>query len=122
MMGAMSPSPDSPDLLVVCLCAQWCGSCREYRDTFRQVAASFSDARFLWIDIEDQADLVDPIEVDNFPTLLIAAGGVPRFFGALTPHKETLVRLLKAQTETSAQRLPDPDVAALVLRLHQLPG
>ena len=58
-----------PSLLVVCLCAQWCGSCREYRSTFEQVAEAFPDMRFLWVDIEDQADLVDPIEVENFPTL-----------------------------------------------------
>jgi thiol-disulfide isomerase/thioredoxin len=103
---------------VACLCAQWCGSCRDYRRVFDEVADAFPDMRFEWIDIEDQADLVDPVEVENFPTLLIAAGDGARFFGPLMPHKETLVRLLRAQADaTSATLLADPHVQALVRRL-----
>ena len=80
------PAP-SPPLLVACLCAEWCSACREYRATFDQVAAEFNGAvRFIWIDIEDEAELVDPIEVETFPTLLIADAGAPRFFGPLTPQ------------------------------------
>ena len=113
-----------PSLLVVCLCAQWCGSCREYRSTFEQVAEAFPDMRFLWVDIEDQADLVDPIEVENFPTLFIAAGNEPRFFGPLTPHKETLVRLLRAQADATSGpvAMKDHELAALVGRLQQFEG
>lgn len=116
----VAPSPH-PSLLVVCLCAQWCGSCREYRSTFDQVAEAFPDMRFLWVDIEDQADLVDPIEVENFPTLLIATSTEARFFGPVTPHKETLVRLLRAQADaTSGLVLKDPELAGLIGRLQQL--
>jgi len=115
----MALSSPHPSLLVACLCAQWCGSCREYRSTFDEVAAAFPEMRFVWIDIEDEADLVDPIEVENFPTLLIASGSDARFFGPLTPHKETLVRLLRAQADaTSGTPLPDPELRALVARLQ----
>jgi thioredoxin 1 len=47
--------------IVVCLCAEWCSSCREYGRTFNQVAREFAGVRFLWIDVEDQAALVDAI-------------------------------------------------------------
>lgn len=119
----MVAPPPHPSLLVVCLCAQWCGSCREYRSTFDQVAEAFPGSRFLWVDIEDQADLVDPIEVENFPTLLVAAGAEPRFFGPVMPHKDTLVRLLRAQADvTSGPALKDPDLMGLVGRLQALEG
>ena len=29
---------DSNTLLVACLCAQWCGTCREYRSAFDRLA------------------------------------------------------------------------------------
>src|SRR6187402_790900 len=121
MMRAM-PAPPPSSLLVVCLCAQWCGSCRDYRSTFDEVAASFPTANFRWVDIEDEADLVDPVEVENFPTLLIAAADGPRFFGPVTPHRETLARLLRAQIESGGTTTPASDlgdnVRALARRLH----
>jgi thiol-disulfide isomerase/thioredoxin len=113
----------SPPLLVACLCAQWCGSCREYRSTFDEVAASFPTAHFLWVDIEDESDLVDPIEVENFPTLMIVQGERPRFLGPLMPHKETLVRLVRAQLEDAGGAdLTDPAVQALAVRLRHFEG
>ena len=115
----MVSSSPHPPLLVACLCAQWCGSCRDYRGTFDQIADAFPEMRFVWVDIEDEADFVDPIEVENFPTLLIASAAGPQFFGPLTPHKETLVRLLRAQAEApAAPALPDADLQALAQRLR----
>jgi thioredoxin 1 len=111
-------SPPKPDaLLVACLCAQWCSTCREYQPLFSQLQAEYADAQFVWIDIEDQADLVDPLEVDNFPTLLIASGGQARFFGTLTPHIETLRRLLQTQSAAPTSTVRDTGVHALVARL-----
>jgi thiol-disulfide isomerase/thioredoxin len=106
-------------LLVVCLCADWCGVCREYRDRFDQVRTSFPQARFLWIDVEDEADLLHPLDVENFPTLLLAVGGEPRFFGTVTPQAQTLERLIRAQLEDAkACALAAPELAELVLRIR----
>ena len=107
----------STPLVVACLCAQWCSSCREYRATFDEVARRFPDARFLWIDIEDDAALVDDIEVETFPTLLIAAGIEPRFLGPVAPHVEALVALVRAHAGDAVRALPDAPVRALAGRL-----
>lgn len=107
-------------LFVACLCAQWCGTCREYRPLFEQVQAQFPAIQFAWVDVEDEADLVDPIEVENFPTLLIARGFATLFFGTVTPHLPTLERLLRSQLEPGAPALaPDTERDALVQRLQR---
>jgi thioredoxin 1 len=108
----------TPPVLVVCLCAAWCRTCDEYRPLFAQIQADFPQAKFRWVDIEDEADLVDPIEVDNFPTLLIATQGQARFFGFITPHIDTLRRLIQAQQDTPATPLANADIQALTQRLH----
>jgi len=111
--------PPSSNLLVACLCVQWCGTCRDYRPLFDQLQAEFAAARFAWIDVEDEADLVDPVEVDNFPTLLVVADGQARFFGTLTPHIDTLRRILQTQFAADAAPLADAQAQALAQRLLQ---
>ena len=117
----MTPAaPLSPaSVLVVCLCAEWCGVCRDYRQRFAQVQTQFPGVRFLWIDVEDEADLLDPLDVEDFPTLLLAVGDAPRFFGPLTPQAETLERLIRAQIENvTAPALANQPVADLVARIR----
>lgn len=106
-------------VLVACLCAEWCGVCRDYRSVFEQVRARFPQARFVWVDVEDQADLVDPIDVDDFPTLLIAVGDEARFLGTLTPQAEMLDRLVRDRSVTATRAGPAlPDADALVRKLR----
>ena len=117
MISATAALPAS--VLVVCLCAEWCGVCRDYRERFEQVQAKFPQAQFLWIDVEDEADLLDPLDVDDFPTLLLTVGDAPRFFGPVTPQLEMLERMVRAQIEhPQAPALADPAVMALVPRIR----
>jgi thiol-disulfide isomerase/thioredoxin len=104
-----APHTDDTDLLVACLCADWCGTCRDYQATFDQAKALYPGARFLWIDVEEAAELVDPIEIENFPTLLIARRDQAMFFGTVTPHAETLQRLIRTRTLADAPALPASD-------------
>lgn len=116
-------SPEAVPVLVVCLCAEWCGVCRDYRSRFEQVQVKLAQVQFLWIDVEDDADLLHPLDVENFPTLLIAVGNEPRFFGPITPHIETLERLVKLQMETvDAPALHEPDLLALLARIRTSKG
>jgi len=95
-------SPKPTELLVACLCADWCGACREYKPLFDSLAIKFPNVRFLWVDVEDEADLIDPIEVEDFPTILIAKDQNPLFFGTVLPHIETLERLIMAKNAANA--------------------
>ncbi len=117
-MDAPSSSPSSP-LLVACLCAQWCGTCRDYETTFDAALATLGAAAHgVWIDIEDDAALVDSVDVEDFPTLLIARDGQLLFFGPITPQPPTLARLLSSALAGELPPPPPlPDVQALVQRL-----
>ena len=81
---------------VVCLCAEWCGACREYRPLFAAVERAHPELRFAWVDIEDHAELADDFDVETFPTILVAGADGTRFIGPLLPHAETLSRMLSA--------------------------
>lgn len=98
MFAMTRPSRDGAEdrFLVACLCAQWCTACRAYRAVFDQAAAEHPEVRFVWVDVEDSASLVDQVDVENFPTILIGEGDHPRFFGAITPQSEVLLRLITA--------------------------
>ena len=117
MTPAAPPSPAA--VLVVCLCAEWCGVCRDYRQRFAQVQTQFPGVRFLWIDVEDEADLLDPLDVDDFPTLLLAVGDSPHFFGPLTPQANTLARLIRSLIEdASGPALANQPLTDLVARIR----
>jgi thioredoxin-like negative regulator of GroEL len=87
--------------VVACLCAAWCDTCHQYRNSFDALAARHPDKRFVWIDIEDQADVVGDFDVENFPTLLIQRRDAVSFFGTVLPDLQLADRLLLAQTEKS---------------------
>lgn len=111
-------TPESP-ALVACLCAQWCLTCGSYRSVFDALAAEMPGVRFVWVDIEDEADLVDPIEVENFPTLLIGMGAEARFFGTVMPHADTLKRMVQTQLAADSKaNVTDAEVQALLQRLQ----
>ena len=123
----MSHSPNAEPLLVACLCAQWCRTCDAYRDTLVAVRDALRvghpDAamRFVWVDIEDESELVGELDIEDFPTLLLARADQVLFFGPLMPHAQTLDRLVRSALDTALPPIaPDtlaPDVRALPTRL-----
>ncbi|MGL4407614.1 thioredoxin family protein [Zoogloea sp.] len=107
-----APHTPSDTFLVACLCAAWCGTCREYRPGFEALAQRFPQARFVWLDVEDDAELVDDYDVENFPTLLIQRGDMVLFFGTVLPHLDILGRMLEtfgAQSLAESQRYIQSD-------------
>lgn len=92
--------------LVVCLCAQWCGVCQQYRQGFEALAASHPQARFLWLDIEDREDVAGDFEAETFPSLLIADAQHARFLGPLLPQLPVLSRLLVSLQTTGPAAAP----------------
>ena len=94
-----------PRWTVACLCALWCGTCGSYRATFEELAARHPDTVFVWVDIEDQADVVGDLDIDNFPTLLIQHGDHVAFFGTVLPDGGLAHRMVQAQQALSAEEL-----------------
>lgn len=124
----MAADTGEPEFLVVCLCADWCGTCREYQPGFTALATTFPQARLLWLDVETHADLLEgafaDFDVENFPTLLIqrrivvsesgkeeAPQSLPLvlFYGVMLPHLSHLQRLL----ETLMAESPAENLAAI---------
>ena len=114
-----APEVHAPVRWVICLCADWCGLCRDYSDVFAQMAARYPSSRFVWLDIEDQADLVGDMEVETFPTLLIAEAGGTQFMGPLLPHAETLSRLLDSLQGSDVKLTPHLPVTQQLLQAVQ---
>ena len=87
---------DQKNWLVACLCAAWCDTCTAYRTAFNQLAAQHPDKCFTWIDIEDCAHLVEDIDIENFPTILIQHQDVVAFLGTMLPDTAQLHRLINS--------------------------
>ena len=108
-----SPPPSHPerpargDWWAVCLCAAWCGTCGIYRPLFDELARAHPDVRFEWVDIEDESDIAGDLDVETFPTLLIADGERALFLGPLLPQAPVLARLL-ASLQAAAPRSAGP--------------
>lgn len=84
------------EFLVSCLCAQWCGSCREYRVEFDALCGRNArpSVSYVWVDVEDEPEVAGEVDVDNFPTLVIQRGADVLFCGPMVPDVRTLERLL----------------------------
>jgi thiol-disulfide isomerase/thioredoxin len=114
-MSSLTLEPDTRDQVaaalhgdgwvVACLCAAWCGTCTSYRAAFDGLAKRHPDKTFVWIDVEDRADVVGDLDVENFPTLLMQRGDAVAFFGTMLPDAGVADRLIHAQAELSADEL-----------------
>ena len=102
---------------VICLCAEWCGVCRDWRGTFEAAAAAHPGLRFAWVDIEDESEAMGDVDVETFPTLLIAKAGEPLFFGPVQPSGSQFTRLIASLREGNAAGAVAPNAAPLLARL-----
>lgn len=109
-------SDDSKRRWVFGLCADWCDLCGEWRAVFDAAAASHAQDRFVWIDIEDDDELIGDVDIETFPTLLVGSGGRVLFFGPILPSPALLARLLASLDDAPAGR-PSPPAATLLQRL-----
>lgn len=108
-----------PILDIVCLCAEWCGTCRDYKATFTELQRALPGHRYRWIDIEDEADLAGDVDVETFPTLLVAHEGQLLFAGPVLPRLSDAQRLVEVQVDQARQGLV-PSETALGLPVDQL--
>ncbi len=106
--------------VVACLCAAWCDVCTSYRSGFDELAAQHQDKLFIWIDIEDRADLVGDFDVENFPTLLIQRGDDVMFYGTTMPDPRIANRLITSHAEKNEFELKTQAQSSAEYREWQL--
>ncbi len=106
--GSLSP----PEHLVVGLCAAWCGTCREFQDTFKALQQRHPERSFVWLDVEDDAAIAGDIDVENFPSLVVFKRGAPVFFGVTQPQQGVVERLILALDDAPEASVPS-EVSAL---------
>lgn len=112
--------PECP-WLVACLCAAWCRTCDEYRLAFDALAREIGrDARFAWVDIEDDEDALGGVDVVDFPTLLIARGDAIHFYGPVMPHVQTARQLVQRALQGGLGTVSDAALAGLPARVRAL--
>jgi thioredoxin-like negative regulator of GroEL len=121
--------PSATPIHIACLCAARCRLCDDYRAVLESLADELDRAgvpvHWHWVDIEDEADLVGDLDVETFPTIVIADGAQVRFAGAVEPQRAILQRLLRVSVTDA---VPDarwpavaPAVTALVIALQRRP-
>lgn len=115
-MSAASPLPSTT--LVACLCAAWCRVCEGYHETFAELRRQHPEYRFIWVDIEDDAELVGDLDVETFPTFLIGQGEALKFIGPIQPQLSTAQRLLASMSQTDTVIRNSPAAQALLQRLQ----
>lgn len=93
------------DWTVACLCAAWCNVCEAYRADFAALSDRHPETHFAWIDVEDNADLVGDIDIENFPTMLIQRGDIVAFYGTVLPDARIAERIFLAQQAQSGEDL-----------------
>jgi thioredoxin 1 len=115
--------PKADACLVACLCAAWCRSCEEYREVFDALAREHQGAaHFVWVDIEDQEEALGPLDIVDFPTLLIAQENAVLFFGPVIPRPQVVRQLLMRALRGELAARDEPALTGLPARVARLPG
>ena len=107
---------DDAPLLVACLCAAWCRTCDGLRPAIEDWARTRADLALVWLDVEDDAELVEDMEVENFPTILVQRGAETLFFGPVPPRVSNVERVVEATARGGAAQAGEvPDLRARLL-------
>ncbi|MBW4049447.1 MAG: thioredoxin [Proteobacteria bacterium] len=93
MQPATEPCADG--LIVACLCAQWCSVCRQWKASFESLATQFHEACWVWVDVEDKADVLGDFEPDDFPVLAVQRGAHLLFCATLPQQTRIWQRLIE---------------------------
>lgn len=101
-------------LVVLALCADWCGTCRDFEQVLQHLAEARPEVVFAWADIEDDAEFVGDIDVESFPTLAVFRAGHALHYGVSLPQEALVARMvdtLGARPPQAAGGMPEEVVA-----------
>lgn len=103
-------------LVVVTLCAAWCTTCTQFRAALEAMAQARPDVAFVWIDIEDDAEICGDVEVEDFPTLLAFRGDTILHFGTSVPLPNVVARVID---DLALRTEPMNDAPAVLAELRR---
>ncbi len=107
-------------LRVVCLCAEWCSACRAWRPDWDALAERHPQLQWQWLDIEDEADLMDAVglDIETFPTVLLMRHERALHLSAIPPQPALLDHLIaRLGAVDAAPAGVTPQAAALAAQL-----
>ncbi len=110
---------------IVGLCAQWCHVCRDLAPDFQALSLEHPSVTWLWIDVEDHAELVQALDITTFPSVLVGMGEQLVFFGEAPGNAARFRAFLQPFAlgrVTRAPQAPDEAAAEVFARLQQLPA
>jgi thioredoxin reductase (NADPH) len=105
---SLAPSEKSQTLLVVCLCAEWCAVCRDFKPEYHALAQQHPETLFAYLDIEDDEAFIGALELDDFPTLAVFRGDALIHFGVAKAKRDNIALLLRKLNAASQQPLTLP--------------
>jgi thioredoxin 1 len=108
------PRLSTSPLVVLALCADWCGTCRDFQQVLQRLAEARPEIVFAWADIEDDAELVGDIDVESFPTLAVFRAGQALHYGVSLPQEGLVARMIDAfaaRPPQAASAMPEAVVA-----------
>ena len=75
---------------------------------FTAQARAHPHLRFAWVDVEDEHEAMGEVDIETFPTLLVARGDQVLYHAPIPPMASQFKRLI-ARLQTQPQ--PDPGIA-----------
>jgi thioredoxin 1 len=96
--------------VVVVLCAEWCGVCREFKEPFEQLGRALPDWHFRWVDIEAYSATED-VELETLPSLIVTGPDEKVIFlGPVLPRPGAIEQLLRGLKDHPPLTLSQVDV------------
>jgi thiol-disulfide isomerase/thioredoxin len=96
-ISSMHPYDSPSSLTIWCLCAEWCVICREFKSTFLNLQSVHPKHQWRWIEIEDHDEALSDIDIQGFPSVVIASSKSQWCFaGTIEPRTDTLLRIVRA--------------------------
>lgn len=81
---------------VVCICADWCSTCRAWRPPLEELAQKHRDWTWRWLDFDEGSEMIESagLDVQSFPVVLIGRGEHALFMGTVEPYATQLEQLI----------------------------
>lgn len=82
---------DSP--VIVDFYADWCGACRVFEPTFKQLSNEYSGrVRFFKVNVDVSPSIAEQFGVEALPTIVVLKDGQPAAQPLVGAHREAMVR------------------------------